>query len=527
MPPACSPWPPCAENFADFAPSPEGAPTNHFSNSNAGALIRKDQRARPFFCPVPKPRLLIPISLQFSIRYLLRSGLIDRLRPLCDPVFLLAWKDTALERELEDLGEVHPLVKSQWGGSYERARAPLNAAFHQRMASPSTPIRDRRANLERGPWEILRRSARRSAHRLLAAAPGLRPLLERREEELLWTDTNAREVQRQLRRLRPDALFCLTPFIPDEELTARVCAMQGMPTCTSILSFDNLTTRSWIPVLFDSYLLWNRHNAAQLLRGYPEAATRDVTLVGTPQFDFYWDPRYLWSEDEWRRALGLPPDRPVLLFGGGYFSCAPHEPQFLRHLDEAITQHELPGDPLILFRRHPVDPIGRWEPILRTARNVIHDDPWEFRSQILGHTNVGHQDIAKLASTLQHTIAHINVASTMTLDGAILDRPQIGPAYDESPGGKYHRSAYECYQQEHFLPILHSGGLAVARGRRELVAAVRAAILDPAAQRSARRAMVREICTFDDGKCTRRVAEAAAAFLARHAAAPVRTLASD
>lgn len=479
------------------------------------------------FTTVPKPRLLIPISLQFSIRYLLRTGLIDRLRPFCDPVFLLAWKDEPLERELADVGEVHPLVKSQWGAEYERSRAPVNAAFVQRMASPSGPIRERRANLERGPLEILRRTTRRASYNLLASIPGLLPILHRNEERLFWTDTNAREAQRQIRRLRADALFCVTPFIPDEELTARVCALEGMPTCASILSFDNLTTRSWIPILFDSYLLWNRHNAQQLLRGYPEASTSDITIVGSPQFDFYWDSRYLWSEEDWRRTLRLPRDRSVLLFGGGYFSCAPHEPQFLQHLDEAISNHELPGDPIILFRRHPVDPIGRWEPILRTARHVIHDDPWEFRSPVLGHTNIGQQDIAKLASTLQYSDAHINVASTMTVDGAILDRPQIGPAYDESPGRKHHRSAFECYCQEHFLPILDSGGLSVARSRRDFVAAVRAAILQPQAQRDGRLAIVREICTFDDGKCTRRVADAAASFLAQRAATPIRILASD
>lgn len=480
---------------------------------------------------MPKPRLLIPISLQFSIRYLLRSGLLERIQPICEPVLLLAWKDATLERELSEVGEVHGMVKSQWGAEYERARAPLNADFKRRMASPSGPIRERRADLDRSSLQVARRRARMAAWQIITSVPGLIPAMRKRESELLWRDTNAREVQRQVRRLRADAVFCLTPFIPDEELTTRVCALEGMPSCASILSFDNLTTRSWIPTPFDAYCVWNADNAEQLRRGYPESAGKEIRIAGSPQFDFYWDSSYLWSESDWRRSLKLPEGRPVILFGGGYYSCAPHEPQFLRHLDDAISRRELPGDPIVLFRRHPVDPIGRWEGILREARNVVHDDPWEFRSQILGHTNVSHQDIAKLASTLQHTVAHVNVASTMTVDGAILDRPQVGPAYDESPGGKYHRSAYECYQQEHFLPILNSGGVSVARSQREMISAVRAALLNPSAQREGRQRIVREICTFDDGKCTLRVAEAVADFLGRSVARPVplsvRTMASD
>jgi hypothetical protein len=461
-----------------------------------------------------KPRIIIPISLQFSVRYLLRTGLLDRMRSFCEPVILLAWQDSGLERELATVGEVHSMVKSQWGSRYERARGVINAWHLRHLASPSTPIRERRANLDRSFAVRMRRSAHLMTRRLIPYWPGALASVRQQESQLLWKDTNAREVQRQVKPLGADGVFCLTPFIPDEELTVRVCSLEGMPSCASILSFDNLTTRSWIPIIFDSYLLWNRYNAEQLRRGYPESGASQVSIVGSPQFDFYWDSRYIWDEQDWRRSLRLPASRPVILFGGGYFTCAPQEPRFLLQLDQAIERHEIPGDPLILFRRHPVDPIARWEPILRNAKNVVHDDPWEFRSPTLGHTNVLHEDIAKLASTLYHTVAHVNVASTMSVDGAILDRPQVGPAYDDSPGRRYHRAAYECYQQEHFLPILESEGLTIARSRAELIEGVRSAILNPGERRAGRERIVREICTFNDGKATDRVVDAVAAFVA-------------
>ena len=41
--------------------------------------------------------------------------------------------------------------------------------------------------------------------------------------------------------------------------------------------------------------------------------------------------------------MRLPPQGPVILFGGGFYSCAPHEPQFLLQLDQAIERKELPG----------------------------------------------------------------------------------------------------------------------------------------------------------------------------------------
>ena len=464
--------------------------------------------------PSHRPRLIIPISLQFSVRYLLRTGLLRRIAEFCEPVMLLAWEDQELESELHEFGEVYPLPKAQWGANYERVRALLNAWHLKAFKSPSTPIRERRADLERTFRERLSRKTHLAARRALSSLPGAVPYLRKKEVDLLWRETNLKVIAQTLEVLRADGAFCLTPCLQDEELVVRACAVNGIPTCTAIMSFDNLTTRGWIPMTFDAYLLWNRYNRDELYRGYPESRNKVVRLVGSPQFDFYWDLRYIWTEDEWRRRLNLPPHRPVILFGGGYFTCAPHEPQFLKHIDEAIEKGEIPGHPLVLFRRHPVDPIARWEPILRNTKHVVHDDPWVLGpGKMLGHTNVRNSDVAKLASTLYHTVAHVNVASTMSIDGSILDRPQVGPAYDESVGHKYHRSAFECYQQEHFLPILNSGGLAVARSRIELIEAIRCALLNPAARGSGRARLVKEVLTFNDGNCTQRVSDAVAEFV--------------
>ncbi len=71
-----------------------------------------------------KPRLLIPMSLQFSVRYLLRSGLLSQISDFAQPVILLGWADESLEGELRQAGcEVHSLNKAKWGAQYEEARA--------------------------------------------------------------------------------------------------------------------------------------------------------------------------------------------------------------------------------------------------------------------------------------------------------------------------------------------------------------------------------------------------------------------
>jgi CDP-Glycerol:Poly(glycerophosphate) glycerophosphotransferase len=453
------------------------------------------------------------MSIQFSVRYILRTGLLDRLRESVEPVILLGWRDEELEAELKRAGiEAHPMIERRMGKSYDRVRSWMNLLHKRQLATPSEWVWERRADLHRSLYGRFRRRARRKLFLAATSLPGAAAWIEEKERELWITDTNVDEARAQIDRLRPDAAFSLTPFLPNEEMALRVCEERGIPLCTSILSFDNITTRGWWAVRFDRYMVWNRYNAAELRRSYPEIPESDIEIVGAPQFDFYRNPSFCWSDAEWRRELSLPPDRPVILFAGGYYFCAPHEPRFLQQLGEAIENGQIPQNPVILFRNHPIDPIERWLPVLKRAKNIVYDDPFP-KGRIRGHSNMPTRDIQKLASCLFHSAVHINIASTMAVDGAIFDRPQVAPAYDDTPEEKYARTSKELYLQEHYLPITNSGGLEVVHSKDQLIQAVRSALEQPQRLAEGRKRLVREICTYDDGRATERVARSVVSFL--------------
>jgi hypothetical protein len=461
-----------------------------------------------------RPRLLITLSINFGVRYLVRTGLLERIANYATPVVAMTWDDPELRREMELLGaETVLLPEPTFSPEYQRVRRMADT-WHlwQRLRSPSTTIDTRRAEAEYPAKVRLLRRARTLVQRLELTWPGAVERLLAKERALLQSDTNLAVFEQLLTTLRPDAVFSMTPYHRQEELILRAAALGQIPMCAAILSFDNLTTRGWIPVVFDRYLLWNRYNAAELRRAYPEADGTAVDIVGPAQFDFYSDPRYIWDELDWRQALGLPEGRPVILFGAGPASIVPHEPQFLEQIDDAIEEGELPGQPVILFRRHPMDTIHRWRPTLQRTRHVVQDDPWPG-GKVLKHANIRHDDIARLVSTLRHSDVHLSVSSTMTLDGAWFDRPQIGPAYDDRPGRRYERICRELYEREHYLPITRSGGLAVVESRQEMIDALNQSLSNPAHRHHEREAMLRAICTYTDGQCTERVSRGIGAFL--------------
>lgn len=463
--------------------------------------------------PKTMPRVLIPISEQFSVRYVLRTGLLQCITDYARPVIALAWEDTELQAELEQAGaEVCHFLEPVFGWQYLSLKKQIDRWYLNRLKSPSTPINTYRWNSIVSPYNRFRREALNASRRLRwSMYPPAR--LREIEPQVVAQHTNIHAFERFLDQVQPDALFSLTPFKEIEDLLLRAAKNRGIPLCTAILSFDNLTTRGWIPVIFDEYFLWNRYNNDELRRGYPEAADSKVTIAGPPQLDFHWDASYLWDNDRWRKTLNLPPDRSVILYAAGPWNIAPQEPYWLQHLDDAIANKEIPGGPVLLFRRHPNDPETRWKTFLDHAKHTIYDNPWPAGHEALSWSNVRRADIEKLCSSLYHSQIHINASSTMTIEGAIYDRPQIGPAYDDRKGSKYARVARELYLREHYLPISNSGGLAIVYSRDEMINAIGQAMQNPAANAEGRQRLVREICTYDDGNCTQRVSAALRSFL--------------
>lgn len=454
-----------------------------------------------------RPRLGVPVTYQFSVRYLLHTGLVRRLVEVVDLVLLVAWDDEDLTRRLEAEGaEVRPLPDGDMGPQYLRHRRAVDLLFQRRLASPTTGIDRRRKDAIYGPRTRVRRRLRRVAQGLPARIPGGPDRVLAEEARLVVSDTDLADVACGLAALKLDAVLSVTPYHRREELLLRAAAQAGLPLVTAIISFDNTTARPWIPVTFDRYLVWNAHNRRELVRAYPEVDPGLVTVTGAPQFDFYANPRWCWSEEEWRTRLGLEADRPVILFGGGPSVLVPGEPAFLLAIDEAIESGEIPDRPVVIFRRHPMEPQSSWEPALARCRHVTSDEPWAVPTGAVETSSAGVADIERLVSTLAHSAVHVSTSSTMTVDGAWFDRPQVGPAYDTPGPGRHRHQVRDLYRREHWLPITASGGMDISTDRTALVRDIGRGFSHPEARAAGRRRLLEEIITHTDGRATERVA---------------------
>jgi hypothetical protein len=314
-----------------------------------------------------------------------------------------------------------------------------------------------------------------------------------------------------LRELQPRLLVSTHCTVATEIPYILAARRLRISTVGWILSFDNLTSRSALPV-FDHYLAWNGRMRDRMLRLYPDRAAKNVHVTGTPQFDFHVDARFRRGRVDTLRELGLEDGSRYVVWAANSRVLTPTEPElvasFLRRAGDLadLREHRL------VVRLHPLDDYERWKGVARENPRFVVTEPWP---QTGPPPEAAAQ--ARLVSTLLHADACINVASTMSLDAAILDVPVICVAFALGESGAEHDAYRAYYATDHYRPIVESGGVRMAGSLDDLLTRTLEAVRDPHRDRAARARLVQEECGQVDGAAGSRVAATLAELVLRTA----------
>lgn len=467
-------------------------------------------------------RVLVAVSYGFSVRYLLPTGALDRMASVCHPVVGLGWDDEHLAELLRGRGfEVCRLPDARLDHGYRKYRRQLAIVHQRRLASPTSSIqRAQRTSTNTNQRARTISAVRRWRDQVVARRPGGARALLAAEADRIETGTNVADFRKFVRLHDFDAVVSLTPYHEQDGLLLWAAREERVPSLTSVISFDNPTTRERLIVRSDRIAVWNRYNVDELRRAYPELRPDQVGVIGAPQFDLHRRDDLVLDPDEWRRRFGLPPSRPVILYGAGPGEALPGEARLVEMIDRAIGDGRIPGNPYLLVRRHPNDPPEPWQELGRRLRHGVVAEPWAPGSTPFRGWPTD-DDLALQMSSLAHSAVHVNVCSSMTVDGAMFDRPQVGPTFIPGASTAENRRVAAFSRQEHWLPIARSGGLATASDEESLIEAIGRGLERPDEFHDGRRRIISEILTFDDGRSSQRLADEVAALLARSGAAGV------
>ncbi len=261
----------------------------------------------------------------------------------------------------------------------------------------------------------------------------------------------------------------------------------NIPTAAFVFSWDNLTSQGRIMAPYDYYLVWNEALRNQLLQIYDRIRPEQVFVTGTPQFDFHFRPELQWSREEFCRRVGADPTRPIVLYSTGMANHMPGEPEIVDSIAGLLRKMTDLGSPQLLVRIYPKDQTNRFDEVKRSNPDVLFPAiPWEPAWQ-----TPRLEDAPLLTNMLRHAAAGINVASTMSLELCMFDKPVLNVGYNP-PGVEVDKLDYgRYYKFDHYRKVVESGAVTVARSEAELGAMLRQALIQPEFQRADRRALIK------------------------------------
>jgi hypothetical protein len=240
----------------------------------------------------------------------------------------------------------------------------------------------------------------------------------------------------------------------------------GVPVVFIPFSWDNLTNRGLVRVEPDRMLVWNEFQKKEAVDMHGISADR-VDVIGAPRFDDFFEMRPMTSRAEFCSRIGLPADRPFVLYVCSSPFVAPREVEFVERWISVLRRA---ADPVVqtcgvLVRPHPVH-VKQW----RGADLSAHPQTvlWEEKETL--NADQG------LFDSLHHAAAVVGLNTSAMLEAAIVGKPVHSILADEFSGGQ------EQTLHFHYLRAENGGVLYEARSRDEhvhqLASTLRAAAID-------------------------------------------------
>lgn len=362
----------------------------------------------------------------------------------------------------------------------------------------------------KGSWrrQTIQRTAR-LVGQMAASQTGIQ-LLDRWQTNTVSHLPEVEHYRRLFAQTKPSVIFC-SHQRPPEVLPATLAAKTlGIPTATFIFSWDNLTSKGRIAAPFDHFLVWSELMRSELLRYYPDVTPDRVHVVGTPQFDPYAASELHWSREEFFARIGADIARPLICYSGGDTGTAPEDHLHIRALMELIRGGAVKQNPQVLLRPAPVDDGKRYDEVRRDFPELIYAAPAWIHAVPGNWASVipSADDVQFLANLTRHADVNVNLASTMTLDFAIHDRPVVNIAFDVAQPPIFGKSLWEFYYQfDHYRPIVEIGAARFARSRDELAQHINTYLENPALDRDERRQLVELEVALPIGQASRNIVE--------------------
>jgi hypothetical protein len=235
-----------------------------------------------------------------------------------------------------------------------------------------------------------------------------------------------------VRDQRPDVVV-VSPLIDaasDQVDLVRACQRTGIPVIAAIASWDNLTNKGHMRVYPDLVTVWNEHQRTEAIELHGVSPDR-IRVTGAQLFDRWFERQPSLDRQAFCRQVGLPDDRPFVLFTGSsvFIARSDREVPFVRTWIEGMRASASPvlRDAAVLVRPHPFNP-DAWITADFSDLGPVAVFPRER------YTPAAEEARSSFFDSLYHCDAVVGINTSAMIEAAILRKPVLSLLTPEFAG---------------------------------------------------------------------------------------------
>jgi hypothetical protein len=219
----------------------------------------------------------------------------------------------------------------------------------------------------------------------------------------------------------PDAVI-VTPLVsgasPQTDVVKSARAL-GIPVAVCVASWDHLTTKGVMRVVPDRVIVWNGTQAGEA-RELHRVPPERIAVTGAQPFDRWFERRPSTSRSEFCAKVGLPDERPYVLFVGSTAGISRPDDEyiFVRRWIQVLREsgEARLSEAGVLIRPHPYNP-GGWADAEMSGLGPVAVWPRA------GANPVNDDDRADYFDSMYHASAVVGINTSAMIETAIVGRP--------------------------------------------------------------------------------------------------------
>jgi hypothetical protein len=272
-------------------------------------------------------------------------------------------------------------------------------------------------------------------------------------------------------------------------------------------SWDNLICKGPLSVVPDMMAVWNRGMVDEASELHNFSRDR-VKVVGVPQFDLYMDKSALIDRQEFFQLHRLALDKRLVTYAASTEGFIPNEPEIFESVYQTLQQESFGNSVQLMLRLHPITSAPLREEYYRrfsSRPNLTIQQP--------GRTSTLHDswdpswgDMVNLASTIRYSDVIVNIASTIAIDAAVLDKPTIAVAFGRKNQDRQSIYFDDIFGNSHYRKLVETQALRLVYSAQDLANAVSAYFANPSIDADGRSRLREALCYQLDGHSGKRAA---------------------